>query len=220
MKLKKPHGYAWIGVALMHPLASLAYYPQRLLDYIRPKGGWKVIELDDDAYLAENATARLRITRPHLWELVREYPVWERDFASLDFSDKTVLDVGAGCGETAYFFFRHGAKRVIAVEKDSKAARNLWANSMDNGWDMEVINEPFRLEHLGMSFDLCKIDIEGDEVALLELHSLPPIVLESHTDEITAALLARFPDLGVISKHPVYQTAILSNRIYTGRKRT
>ena len=33
---------------------------------------------------------------------------------------KTVLDVGAGCGETAFFYRLYGAKKVVAIEADRK----------------------------------------------------------------------------------------------------
>ena len=29
---------------------------------------------------------------------------------------KKILDIGAGCGETALFYFKHGAEKVVCVE--------------------------------------------------------------------------------------------------------
>jgi predicted RNA methylase len=50
------------------------------------------------------------------------YGEWE-SFYVIDrqkLRDATVLDVGAGCGETAAFYFEKGAKKVICVESDPR----------------------------------------------------------------------------------------------------
>ena len=42
---------------------------------------------------------------------------WEKLFRGL--AGKTVLNAGACCGETAYYFLTHGARKVIAIECDT-----------------------------------------------------------------------------------------------------
>ena len=73
----------------------------------------------------------------------------------------TVLDLGAGCGETAFYYLSHGAARVIAVESDPEALSFLKRNFGD---DPRVLILP---EHL----DNVKIDIDGGEKEMiLETH--------------------------------------------------
>ena len=42
--------------------------------------------------------------------------------------NKIILDLGACCGETAYFFLQKGAKKVICIESDSKRAKLIQEN--------------------------------------------------------------------------------------------
>ncbi len=74
---------------------------------------------------------------------------------------KTVLDLGAGSGETAFFYLSHGAKHVIAVEPPGEALQMLRKNF---GGDP-------RVTIVESSVDLIKSDIEGSEQdAVFEIH--------------------------------------------------
>jgi ribosomal protein L11 methylase PrmA len=77
---------------------------------------------------------------------------------------KVVLDVGAGCGETAKFFLDHGASSVVAVENDQSALRYLKRNAERN--PIEVIDESFAPSMLSIEHDYMKMDIEGWESLL------------------------------------------------------
>ena len=81
-----------------------------------------------------------------------ELDIWHKNYLPIK-KNATVLDIGAGCGETAQFYLNHGAKRVIAVESDPKAFECLVHNFKD---DSRVI--PI-LAHI----DNIKCDIEGSE---------------------------------------------------------
>ena len=65
----------------------------------------------------------------------------------------TVLDLGAGCGETARLFLNHGATHVIAVEPNKTALEHLYHNY---GQDPRVTIVPLGL-------DLIKVDVDGAE---------------------------------------------------------
>lgn len=65
----------------------------------------------------------------------------------------TVLDVGAGCGETAQFYLLHGATHVVCIETDPAALHHLRQNF---GLDSRVTIIP-------RFVNLAKIDIEGSE---------------------------------------------------------
>jgi tRNA G37 N-methylase Trm5 len=98
---------------------------------------------------------------------------------------KTVLDAGAGVGETSVFYALHGAKKIYAVEIDKEKAKLISKNAKLNSIDVEVIAEPFNINHLALPFDFAKIDVEGAETELLKLEKINfPCLVETHTREI------------------------------------
>jgi predicted RNA methylase len=73
----------------------------------------------------------------------------------------TVLDLGAGCGETVRFYLLHGAKKVIAVECYEPAYEMLCRN----------FEGDTRVTPILAQIDKIKIDVEGAEEDLdLEIH--------------------------------------------------
>jgi methylase of polypeptide subunit release factors len=103
---------------------------------------------------------------------------------------KTVLDAGACCGETAYYFLKHGAAKVIAVECDAKRIEIIRRNVKALNLNVEVVPEPFSYKHL-LEFDFIKCDCEGAEVNLLNDPAvLKPCVVETHSRYLTNMFLA------------------------------
>lgn len=101
---------------------------------------------------------------------------------------KTVLDLGACLGETAWYYLKIlGASKVYAVECDSQRIPTLKENKERSGLNMEIIAEPFKLEHLALPHDFIKCDIEGHEDLLIDYMKaggvLKPCVLEVHGAE-------------------------------------
>ena len=96
---------------------------------------------------------------PYHAALVRkELEMWHHHYLPCG---KTVLDVGAGCGETAFFYLKHGAERVVAIEGDPQALNILYHNFEK---DPRVTIVPAMLDHI-------KVDVEGaEEGMLLETH--------------------------------------------------
>jgi len=87
-----------------------------------------------------------------------ELKIWHEAYLPVG---KTVLDVGAGCGETAFFYLNHGAKHVICVEPPGEALQMLKKNF---GGDS-------RVTVVESSVDMIKSDIEGAELdAVFEIH--------------------------------------------------
>jgi SAM-dependent methyltransferase len=73
----------------------------------------------------------------------------------------TVLDIGAGAGETAQFFLLHGAEKVICIEADRDALRMLHEN----------FDKDPRVTIIESRVDRVKSDIEGSEKnAVIETH--------------------------------------------------
>ncbi len=123
--------------------------------------------------------------------MLYEWRTWMRCYAprGYDFRGKTVLDVGAGEGETVELYRLLGARKFICVEPDPRRAARLRDNSNMNGWDAEVHEEPFSLKFLGERFDFMKMDCEGCERALLGTQVTFPCVLETHGGSTTQEFL-------------------------------
>ncbi len=103
-----------------------------------------------------------------------------------DLKDKTVLDVGATCGEVAAWYLQiFHASRVICVEINPKSLPFLRKNA--ESISIEVVEEPFSVDHIRrFKPDFIKCDVEGYEMLLLEFQQqggvLPPCVIEAHTN--------------------------------------
>lgn len=134
----------------------------------------------------------LDLTRTSAMAMRKEFQMWERDYIPASgLKGKTVLDVGAGCGETAYLFFLYGAEKVICIEPDPKNIVKLVNNSNRLGWNIALFPEKFKLSHLqGLKFDYAKIDCEGSENVLFHVTNLPPLSVEIHS--LAAARLFKF----------------------------
>ncbi len=133
----------------------------------------------------------LVMSRDRAGMMLYEWGTWNTWYApaSFDFTGKTVLDVGAGEGETVELYRLRGAKKFICVEPDPQRAAALRENSSRNGWEAEVHQESFSLKFLEMPFDFMKMDCEGCETILLGRQIPFPCVLETHGKETAAGFL-------------------------------
>ena len=107
----------------------------------------------------------LQMDNEHRSYITNELELWHRVYLPPDgVRGKEVLDLGAGCGETAQFYLLHGAKRVISVECDPSCLEMLRRNF---GNDSRVTIVASKIGHV-------KMDIEGGEKnMILETHFLP-----------------------------------------------
>ncbi len=123
--------------------------------------------------------------------------------------DKTVLDLGAGCGETAWFFLKHGAGKVVCIEPLASRVNLIEENKRKLNLNIEVVPGIFRLAHLDIPHDFLKCDIEGYEMELYPYtEKLGPTVLEVHTGWIKE----KFEKAGFHTLHQVNSIAwIMSN---------
>lgn len=143
-------------------------------------GGKRVAETDVVVQLPH---ADMWLSFHHFMCLTNEYPRWRRFYKPPIAHNEVILDAGAGCGETAYFFFSLGAKKVIAIEPDETRYARLLRNIKVNDWNCVAINDVLRPEMITgdrFQFDFAKVDIEGAEIDLLGF-DLPPSVIEVHT---------------------------------------
>ena len=131
---------------------------------------------------------------------MRERKEWMRYYVPpFDLRRATILDIGAGCGETAKFFLEQlGVERVICIENNPEALVYLEKNAESHSID--VVPESFRNAHLfKYQHDFMKCDIEGYEAIILRDDVLEkyqvPCVLEVHS----SYLRDEFRDKGFIT---------------------
>lgn len=103
---------------------------------------------------------------------------WNKHYLPINMKGLTVLDVGAGEGETARFYLEHGAKKVLCIEPDKTCFKKLKENAI--GKPIKCYNERFSLDDLKLPFDFMKMDIEGYEEELLGTPNEKPCVIELH----------------------------------------
>lgn len=177
---------------------------------------WKLERKGPDSYVVINGEEKLLLTRNQAGAIVCEWKDWIRFYLPhFSLKEKTVLDVGAGCGETAYFYFQHGAEKIIAIEMDELQVSLLKKNAEVNKWNIKLIPRAFEIEDLRREkFDLAKIDIEGGERELLKLDKIDfPLVLEAHGTYMRDVLTKRF-GLSVMSRGiPMEDVWLLANCI-------
>jgi precorrin-6B methylase 2 len=147
---------------------------------------------------------------------------YDEHWGFTDFKGKTVLDIGADYGSTAYYFLLKGARKVVAVEGNPKFAKKLSYNFRNNHSVVSIVGfvKTGRQLDALIAFarpDLVKVDIEGDEVCLLEARLLKKPkewLVEAHTDEIYKALLETFEASGfhTTSRHYVNGLKIIHAR--------
>ena len=112
--------------------------------------------------------------------IARESADWKRYYLPFSVKDKVVLDVGAGEGETARFFLKHGAKKVTCIEANQKAFDNLHRNSLEHN-NITAVFKRFSLSDLtAFPCGFLKVDIEGYEECLLTAQLPFSAVIEVH----------------------------------------
>jgi SAM-dependent methyltransferase len=181
---------------------------------------WKVEKRQSDSYIVRHGKDSLQLTGARMTSIICEWNQWEKYYLpEFSLEGKTVLDIGAGCGETAYFYFLQGVKRVIAIEIDPVQVKLLKRNSELNSWNNEIrelriIPRAFELEDLGREkCDFVKIDIEGGEADLLKLDTIDfPVVLEVHGTELRDQLVEKFGLSILVKALPLEDVWLLGNR--------
>ena len=124
----------------------------------------------------------------HASTIVHEYfREWKKYYVPQEgLQGKTILDIGAGCGECFPLWFASGAKSIIAIESgdwNPKSYDCLTYNAAHFPIPITVLHRKFSLADLELQYDYMKMDIEGGEGILLELPDtfrLKPCVIEAH----------------------------------------
>jgi hypothetical protein len=119
-----------------------------------------------------------KFSNSKLEKYLNGYDSMLRYYLPISVENLTILDEGAGEGETAKFFLDHGARNVICVEPDLSSFRRLVENAKDK--PMVCLNKKFELDDLKLDFDFMKMNIEGYEEALLSVQFDKPCVVQVH----------------------------------------
>ncbi len=184
------------------------YQVTRLLSQVVKATHWK--RLDDDHW--EYKPFHMKFYRYYAC-LLNELPQWKKYYSILPARGKVVLDVGAGCGETAYFYFKRGALKVICVEPNRFAVECLRENAKRNHWSVEILEQPFSLEMLDtLQFDCMKMDCEdGCEAQLLNYGKpLPPSIIEVHDSSTLTKFQAKFEPEFRLLREPQRSVSIIA----------
>ena len=131
--------------------------------------------------------------------ILSETSDWYNYYLPINLKGKVVLDIGAGEGESALFFLRHGASHVFCIECCEHALKNLRLNASSFP-NITAIHKQFELKDLEMRVDFVKMDIEGYEEALLSADVKIPAVVEVHGLQ----LRDKFKSAGWQIKSPTY----------------
>lgn len=119
---------------------------------------------------------------------------WGIASKQVNYNNKSILDLGADNGSTAEIFLKWGAKRVIAVEGDTKLASELLSKYSQSDKVVAIyafINDSSQIEEFIRFYkpDIIKVDIEGAEIHLLSLNpkiisSVNEWIIEVHSEEL------------------------------------
>ena len=143
------------------------------------------------------------------FHFMKEMREWEREYLpNFSLEGKTVLDVGAGSGDTAYFFFQHGAKKVICIEPNRGKTHRIAINASKHNWNVEIREKKFEISDLEGDISFAKIDAEFGEIIMLKLDRLPdyPIRMEIHSKELAEQFKAKFPQMQITKKYIMLST--------------
>jgi len=175
-------------------ISDREWYPYQFTSVAKTVLEARKWQVANDGVRIEHRKFGLVLLPSHAAILAHEWSVWKRAYVPVSVNGKIVLDIGAGCGETAYLYFRNGARKIICVEPDPKAVECLSENAARHSWNVEVVPEIFNLDMLQQyRFDFMKMDGEGCEKDLLELNELPTSsIIESHSLQLTSALMRQF----------------------------
>ncbi len=97
--------------------------------------------------------------------IASELDAWHKQYLPIS-SKGTILDVGAGEGETMLFYLLHGAKRIICIEADRNKVNILRKNAKlaEKKFDAQI-------DIIEAWLDNIKIDIDGgEENMVMEKH--------------------------------------------------
>ncbi len=189
-------------------ILDFSFGPIGILKVIWSTASLSLQDMGDEA-MVRTGRYTLRLNRRKAAMMFGEWDLWNKFYLPREgVAGMTVLEVGAGCGETTALLFQKGAKKVVCVEPAQDEVRYLSENIRTNGWNAEVVPTRFDLSLLNDGFDFVRMDCEGCESALLALQRLPRVTMEVHSREVER----EFAERGMrVTKRLSDNTCIMSN---------
>jgi FkbM family methyltransferase len=149
------------------------------------QSSFQIQALEDRLYLA--CSGNLSLTGP-VESLMAYFLECENGVYEYDYRDKTVLDVGAFCGESAVYFARQGAKKIVIYEPIKKHHKLIQKNIETNKINAEVHQEglaekngyqTMTYEDTGLGFGLLS---KGSHTLVIAVKSAQDIIRDSGAD--------------------------------------
>jgi hypothetical protein len=192
-------------------VAGITNFNLYRLDIFLKYRGLSLTKIDDKHVLVEKNGIQFILLKEYACIFMHEFTKYNRDYRfPSSLKNKTILDIGAGCGETILYFALKGCRNFVAVEPNTRCANLLRKNAEKNGLNVKVYNDIFRKSHLEEKCDFIKCDCEGGESILLEEDLSKPIALEVHgLDLIKKFRQKHFKN--VTNSTGNYQTCIMRN---------
>lgn len=129
-------------------------------------------------------------------------PIFNEDYDRhypIDVYNKTVLDLGASHGDTAYYFLSKGATKVIAVEGADELFTSLLCNINNDKRIIPILSYirfSSQISDIIAKFlpDIVKVDIEGAEENIIgvPIRNVSEWVIECHTGKLREDILNYF----------------------------
>ena len=152
---------------------------------------------------------------------------WADTPLKIDYSEKTVLDLGATSGDASELFLFMGAKKVYAVEGYENTFNDLVQNSSQFGDKiqpiLQLISIPQDVEKLILQCkpDVVKSDIEGAEINLFKMNNevwntVSDYIIEMHNPEDLNALNQKCKETRYVITSDIpnpYASSSIFNRI-------
>lgn len=155
------------------------------------------------SFVAEDIPGRIRFISRLPEHSIFLYNLWEvffeRHYSCGNFSGSIVFDVGVGLGDSALFFLKRGAKKVIGFDLDRNAIELAKENMSINGVDensfsfyahefspSELSQYIGRYEDVGRINIVLKMDCEGCEFEIIPRmpRIFKKVVFEYHSNPI------------------------------------
>ena len=173
-------------------ISGVCNFPPYRLDVFWKFRGLKCQKTEDGNIAVNKDSFTFTFTPEYATVFMREFVEWDRHYKFPSSpKGKTILDVGAGCGETILYFALKGCRNFVAVEPDKTCVRLLKENAEKNGLNVKIHNEVLKKEHLGEDYDFVKIDCEGGEALLLEHEVDKPVAAEVHGEKLMKSFLSK-----------------------------
>jgi len=166
------------------------------------QAGYTILQISDDLFKIKNNAIAL-VGSSDMLQAVGEI---DSGFYDWDYRGKVVLDIGGFQGESAVFFFKNGAKKIIIYEPVETHHELIKQNILLNQVSAEIHGEgigshdcietvSYQIADLGF-----RIDGIGQHKMQIKIRNLASIIEESHAD--IAKFNCEGAEKSIINLHP------------------